>query len=35
MKLLYDKSDEHRAEVRMLMMLVYIPEKDIPVSWKN
>ena len=30
MKLLYDKSDDHRLDVRMLMMLVYIPAQDIP-----
>ena len=30
MKLMYDRSDEHRTDVRMLMMLVYIPDQDIP-----
>lgn len=32
MKLLYDKDDGHRGDVRMLMMLVYVPDSDIPVS---
>lgn len=32
MKILYDKNDEHRNDVRMLMMLAYIPVHDIPVS---
>ena len=31
MKILYDKNDEHRADVKLLLMLVYIPIKDIPV----
>jgi hypothetical protein len=31
MKHLYDKSEEHRTDVRMLMMLVYVPPSDIPV----
>ena len=35
MKLLYDKSDEHRGDVRMLMMLVYVPDQDIPVRGRN
>ena len=30
MKLLYDKNDEHRADVGYLRMLVYIPDEDIP-----
>ena len=30
LKLVYNKSDEHRMDVRMLMMLVYIPDQDIP-----
>ena len=30
MKHMY-KSEEHRADVRMLMMLVYVPATDIPV----
>ena len=37
MKLLYDKDDGHRGDVRMLMMLVYVSDSDIPVSvvWSN
>ena len=31
MKILYDKNDEHRADVKLLLMLVYIPTEDIPV----
>ena len=31
MKHMYNKSEEHRADVRMLMMLVYVPATDIPV----
>ena len=30
MKVLYDKSDDHRLDVRMIMMLVYNPTQDIP-----
>ena len=30
MKILYDKNDGHREDVRLLMMLVYVPEEDIP-----
>ena len=30
MKILYDKNDEHREDVRLLLMLVYVPEDDIP-----
>ena len=29
LKLLYDKNDEHRADVRLLRMLVYVPEADV------
>ena len=30
MKILYDKNDEHREDVRLLLMLVYVPEHDTP-----
>ena len=30
MKLLYDRNDEHRLDVGILRMLVYVPVADIP-----